>query len=93
MLTNTEASPGVKTSEVTKVEICIYYTRASMMVPLPVLTTILDTRVEQIKGIKMKIKLNNFPANQKSCFLCMHPSCESRTKISMWDAEGKRRIS
>lgn len=78
--------------EVTEVQIHVYYTRASMMVPLEVTQNIIESRVEQIKLIKTKIKLNNFTPNCRSCFLCMHPSCESRAKISIWDEEGKRRI-
>lgn len=78
--------------EVTNVEIVVYYTRESMLVPLPVLEDILETRVDQIKGIKMKIKLNNFPANPSSCFLCMHPSCEQRKRQSIWNPDGTRVI-
>lgn len=77
--------------EVTNVDINVYYTRASMMVPLDVTQDIIESRVEQIKLIKMKIKLNNFTPNSKSCFLCMHPNCESRSKISIWAEDGTRR--
>lgn len=78
--------------EITDIELHVYYTRTSLMVPLEIKNDILDIRIEAIKTIKLKIKLNNFSANRSSCFLCMHPNCESRSKPSMWDTDGKRII-
>lgn len=79
--------------EITNIELHVYYTRASLMVPLSIMNDILEVRIEAIKNIKLKIKLNNFTANRGSCFLCMHPNCKSRKTQSMWTSEGKRKVS
>lgn len=69
----------------------IVYTRG-LVHRLPDLNeNILDETISRILKIKQYIKLKAFNANTKSCFLCRHPTCESRAKESMWASDGTRK--
>lgn len=73
-------------------KIVIVYTRGLIKEYDNVNRNILQERLEDIAKIRMAIKLNNFPANSKSCGLCRHPNCPFRSAESMWDDNGNRKI-
>lgn len=79
--------PGVTTV----VDAYIVYTRGLVHRLEDLNENILDETIARILKIKQYIKLKAFNANTKSCFLCRHPTCESRAKPSMWNSDGTRK--
>lgn len=80
-----------KTFNLKVTKLVVVYTRGLIKEFDTINTEIVTERLNDIDKIRLAIKLNNFPINNRSCRLCRHPRCPFRTDESMWDEDGKRK--
>ena len=77
--------------EITSVSAYVIYTRG-LIQEIPLNDIIALERTKDIDHIKKSLKSGVLIPNTQSCFLCRHPNCKFRTRESIWDANGNKKI-
>lgn len=77
---------------VSSVKAIIIYTRGLIHEFPSINEFIVEERTTDIQKIKNTMKMNSFRSNSSSCFLCRHPNCKDRTRESIWDSNGNKKV-
>lgn len=80
------------TFKVSSVKAIVIYTRGLIHEYDSINDNILAERASDISLIKNAMKMNNFRANSSHCFLCRHPACKFRSRESIWNPDGSKKI-
>lgn len=79
--------------KVSKVTAIVVYTRGLIHTFEAINDNILEERAVDVRMIQNAMKMNNFRPNTSHCFLCRHPSCQFRSRESIWNADGTRKVT